>query len=88
MSIDRRELLKTALVASAAVALPPAARGGINFEPALAYNFGRDIALPGSSGPKLGFLMYPQAETAGTRLDCLDPENCRYTISAKEVSAA
>ncbi|MGO9701831.1 MAG: transglutaminase-like domain-containing protein [Xanthobacteraceae bacterium] len=54
----------------------------------LAYNFGHDIALPGSSGPKLGFLMYPQAEIAGTRLDCLDPENCRYTISAKEVSAA
>jgi transglutaminase-like putative cysteine protease len=53
----------------------------------LAYNFGHDIALPGSSGPKLGFLMYPQAETASTRLDCLDPENCRYTISAKEVSA-
>ena len=53
----------------------------------LAYNFGHDIALPGSNGPKLGFLMYPQAETAGTRLDCLDPENCRYTISAKEISA-
>ena len=51
----------------------------------LAYNFGHDIALPGSNGPKLGFLMYPQAESAGTRLDCLDPENCRYTISAKEV---
>ncbi len=54
----------------------------------LAYNFGHDIALPGSSGQKLAFLMYPQAETAGTRLDCLEPENCRYTISAKEVSAA
>lgn len=54
----------------------------------LAYNFGNDIALPGSSGPKLGFLMYPQAETASNRLDCLDPDNCRYTISAKEVSAA
>jgi transglutaminase-like putative cysteine protease len=26
----------------------------------LAYNFANDIALPGSSGPKLGFLMYPQ----------------------------
>ncbi len=38
----------------------------------LAYNFGHDIALPGSSGPKLGFLMYPQVETAGARLDCLE----------------
>jgi TAT (twin-arginine translocation) pathway signal sequence len=33
MSIDRRELLKTGLAASAAVALPPAARADINFEP-------------------------------------------------------
>ena len=54
----------------------------------LAYNFGHDIALPGSSGPRLAFLMYPQVETAGTRLDCLDPDKCRYTIKAKEVSAA
>ena len=32
----------------------------------LAYNFAHDIELPGSSGPKVGFLMYPQAEVAGT----------------------
>jgi transglutaminase-like putative cysteine protease len=54
----------------------------------LAYNFAHDIALPGSSGPKLGFLMYPQAETAAARLDCLDPDNFKYTIKAKELSAA
>jgi transglutaminase-like putative cysteine protease len=54
----------------------------------LAYNFGHDIALPGSSGPKIGFLMYPQAEIAGTRLDCLDPDHCKYTISAKELNSA
>jgi transglutaminase-like putative cysteine protease len=54
----------------------------------LAYNFGHDIALPGSKGPKIGFLMYPQAETAGRRLDCLDPDHCRYTISASELNAA
>jgi transglutaminase-like putative cysteine protease len=54
----------------------------------LAYNFGHDIALPGSSGPKVGFLMYPQIETAGRRLDCLDPDNCTYTISAKELTSA
>ena len=30
----------------------------------LAYNVAHDVALPGAKGPKLGFLMYPQAETA------------------------
>ena len=54
----------------------------------LAYNFAHDVALPGSSGPKLGFLMYPQAETAAMRLDCLDPDNFKYTILSKEVTAA
>jgi len=54
----------------------------------LAYNFAHDVALPGSSGPKLGFLMYPQAETASLRLDCLDPDNFKYTITAKELTAA
>ena len=49
----------------------------------LAYNFAHDVALPGSRGPKLGFLMYPQAETAGMRLDCLDPDNFKYTITAQ-----
>ena len=53
----------------------------------LAYNFAHDVALPGSTGPKLGFLMYPQAETAGVRLDCLDPDNFRYTIKSKETTA-
>ena len=33
MSIDRRELLKAGLAASAAIALPPAARADINFDP-------------------------------------------------------
>ncbi len=54
----------------------------------LAYNFAHDVALPGSSGPKVGFLMYPQGETGGTRLDCLDADNFKYTITAKEQSAA
>jgi transglutaminase-like putative cysteine protease len=54
----------------------------------LAYNFGHDIALPGSSGPRLGFLMYPQAEVAGVRLDCLDPDTFKYTIVSKELTAA
>jgi transglutaminase-like putative cysteine protease len=53
----------------------------------LAYNVAHDVALPGAKGPKLEFLMYPQAETAAGRLDCLDPDTFRYTITAREVSA-
>jgi transglutaminase-like putative cysteine protease len=53
----------------------------------LAYNFAHDIALPGTNGPKLGFLMYPQAETASMRLDCLEPDTFKYTITSKELTA-
>jgi len=53
----------------------------------LAYNMGHDIVLPGSRGPKLGFLMYPNGETAGERLDQLEPDAFKYTITAREVSA-
>jgi transglutaminase-like putative cysteine protease len=51
----------------------------------IAYNFAHDVALPGSSGPTIGFLMYPQAETADGRLDCLNPDTFRYEIRAKEI---
>jgi len=54
----------------------------------LAYNFAYDIALPGSGGPRIGFLMYPQAETGGARLDCLDADGLKYTIISKELTAA
>lgn len=54
----------------------------------LAYNFAHDISLPGATGPKLGFLMYPQAECGPNRLDCLDPDTFKYTITAKEQTAA
>jgi hypothetical protein len=30
--------------------------------------------------------MYPQAETAGSRLDCLDPDHFRYEITARQIS--
>lgn len=53
----------------------------------LAYNFAHDVALPGSTGPKLGFLMYPQAEIQNVRADCLDPDNFRYSIRSRELSA-
>jgi transglutaminase-like putative cysteine protease len=51
----------------------------------IAYNFAQDVVLPGSSGAPIGFLMYPQAETAEGRLDCLDPDNFKYGITSKEV---
>ncbi len=53
----------------------------------LAYNFAQDVELPGSSGPKVGFLMYPQAEVGGERLDSLDPDAFKYVIKAKEIVA-
>jgi transglutaminase-like putative cysteine protease len=52
----------------------------------LAYNFANDVELPGSSGPKVGFLMYPQAEVGGERLDPLEPDSFKYTITAKEIA--
>lgn len=52
-----------------------------------AYNFAHDVALPGTGQPKLGFLMYPQAERASLLLDCLDPDNFKYTITSREVTA-
>jgi transglutaminase-like putative cysteine protease len=53
----------------------------------LAYNFAHDIQLPGSSGPKVAFLMYPQAEVGGERLDSLDPDTFKYVITAKEIAS-
>lgn len=52
----------------------------------MAYNFAQDVELPGSNGMKLNFLMYPQAQTAEGPLDCLDPDNFKYEITAKELS--
>jgi hypothetical protein len=52
----------------------------------LAYNVAHDLALPGSSGPKVGFLLYPQAEVGGERLDALEPDAFKYVITAKEIT--
>jgi transglutaminase-like putative cysteine protease len=52
----------------------------------VALNYAHDLALPGASRGKIGFLMYPQAETGDGRLDSLDPENFRYAISSREVA--
>jgi transglutaminase-like putative cysteine protease len=51
----------------------------------LPYNYSHDVKLPQSNGPEIGFLMYPQGETANGRKDSLDPKNFSYTIKAKEL---
>jgi transglutaminase-like putative cysteine protease len=51
-----------------------------------AYNVAHDVTLPRAQvGGKLGFLMYPQAETSGERRDSLDPDTFKYTITTKAV---
>ncbi|MBI3512646.1 MAG: transglutaminase domain-containing protein [Proteobacteria bacterium] len=54
----------------------------------LAYNTAHDLVLPGAREPHADFVMYPQAETGGERLDSLDPDGFKYTILAKELTAA
>jgi transglutaminase-like putative cysteine protease len=53
----------------------------------LAYNYAHDVQLPHSEGKPVGFLMYPQAETANERKDSLDPAGFRYTITARTLPA-
>jgi transglutaminase-like putative cysteine protease len=53
----------------------------------LAYNMGHDVQLPNSSGPKVPFLMYVNAETGGQRLDQLDPDSLGYSITAWDIKA-
>jgi transglutaminase-like putative cysteine protease len=52
----------------------------------MAYNFAQDVALPGSNGAPVSFLMYPQAETTEGRLDSLDPDNFKYEITSREIT--
>jgi len=52
----------------------------------LAYNAANGVALPSSSGPKLGFLMYPVAENAKGRFDSYSPDDFRYRITAREIT--
>ena len=51
----------------------------------LAYSYAHDVQLPGSKGPKIPYFMYPNAETADGRLDSLDPDAFKYTITAREL---
>ncbi len=52
----------------------------------IAYNYAHDVNLPGSGGPALPFLMYPQAKTSQGRIDCLNADAFRYEISSVEVT--
>ena len=54
----------------------------------LGYNYGHDLLLPGATRGPVGYLMYPQCETSEGRLDCLDPDNFKYTMSVREVPLA
>ena len=53
----------------------------------LAYNFAHDLKLPGSAGPKIPFLMYPQGENAAGRFNSLDPATFVYRLTAREISS-
>jgi hypothetical protein len=53
----------------------------------LAYNYAHDVQLPGSRGPRLPYLMYPNGETAQGRLDQLEPDSFRYALTAREITA-
>ena len=49
-------------------------------------NVAHDVELPNSKGPALEFLMYPQAEVGDRRVDSLDSERFRYTLTSQEIS--
>jgi transglutaminase-like putative cysteine protease len=51
----------------------------------LAYNVAHDVELPHAQAGKVGFLMYPQAETAEGRRDSLDPDTFKYTITTRAI---
>jgi transglutaminase-like putative cysteine protease len=53
----------------------------------LAYNRAHDLQLPGASGWKVPYFMYPDGQTSRGRLDPLEPEKFQYTIVAKELKA-
>jgi transglutaminase-like putative cysteine protease len=50
------------------------------------YNHGHDVVLPGTSKPPIPFLMYPNGETGGERLNSLEPTTFRYEIHARELT--
>jgi hypothetical protein len=51
----------------------------------MGYNFAHDVRLPGFAPGKVGFLMYPQAQSGGEAYDPLEPDAFRYTITARAI---
>ncbi|WP_300452870.1 transglutaminase-like domain-containing protein [Accumulibacter sp.] len=51
----------------------------------IAYNVALDVKLRGASGRTLPFLVFPQAETAGSRFDSGDSSRLAYTVTASRV---
>jgi len=49
----------------------------------MGYNFAHDVRLPGFATGKVGFLMYPQAQSGGETYDPLDPDAFHYAITAR-----
>lgn len=54
----------------------------------IAYNDAHDVVLTGSRGEPVPFLMYPQAEINGQRLDSLDSATFSYTITVAELTTS
>ena len=53
----------------------------------MGWNTAHDVTLPGSKEDRLGFLMYPVAETAEGRADSYAPDTFKYQITAREIKA-
>jgi len=53
----------------------------------MGYNSASDVTLPGARQGKLGFFMYPQAETAAGPRDPYAPDAFAYKITAAEIAA-
>lgn len=53
----------------------------------VAFNTANDLTLPNAKSGNLTFFMYPQAETREGRVDSLDPDNFKYTITARELTS-
>jgi hypothetical protein len=51
----------------------------------LGWNTAHDVTLPGSREDRLGFLMYPVAETVDGRADSYAPDTFKYQITAREI---
>jgi transglutaminase-like putative cysteine protease len=55
----------------------------------LAFNYAHDVLLPGDRKGRIGYFMYPNAEVVEQgrveRIDSLDPENFKYTITSREI---